>query len=130
MVLTTELRTKLRKLTDEVIPVGGSAANTRFADSDLDEIITDSATINKAAAEVWEQKTARAMSERGGLVESSAGDERFKFIDQTSYRDHCLQMAAMFSKKGGGSRIFELDPPNVLGTITPVGSFTQTGGDY
>jgi hypothetical protein len=59
------------------------------------------------------------MSERGGLEESTAGDERLKFVSLQEYEDHCLRMADMYSKRskiGGRSRVMGFDAPDVLGT--------------
>lgn len=117
MTPTEELRTKLRTLTDERIPPGGTEADTRFENDELDEILTEASNINQAAAEGWTRKAARAMSERGGLQESQAGDEKLKFVSIESYCRHCLAMAKMYGEKGGkGTRLFAFDPPDVLGT--------------
>jgi hypothetical protein len=114
MTPTDELRTKLRRLIDEVIPVGGTDADTRFTNTEIDEILTEAADIFAAASEGWTRKAARAMSERGGLEESQAGDERHKFVGLEAYRDHCLAMAKMYAGKGGRrSRLMALDPPEV-----------------
>jgi hypothetical protein len=118
MTPSDELRTQLRRLIDEGIPPGKTEADTRFTDAELDEILTASSFIEEAAAEGWTRKASRAFSERGGLEESQAGDERFKFFSLEKYRDHCLQMAGHFWSKvpSGGSRLFAFQPPDVLGT--------------
>lgn len=118
MTPTTELREQLRRLIDEVIPAGGTEADTRFTDEELDEILTTASYIEEAAAEAWTRKAGRAFSERGGLEENSAGDERFKFFSLEKYRDHCLGMAEHFRSRipSGGSRLFAFQPPDVLGT--------------
>lgn len=115
---TAELRDRLRRLIDEVIPPGGTEADTRFTDAELDEILEEVQYIEEAAAEAWERKAARAMSERGGLEESQAGDERFRFVSLTDYRDHCLAMAERYRAKVPKrvSRVFAFCPPDVLGT--------------
>lgn len=108
LVLTEALRMELRRLIDERIPVGRTAADTRFADAELDILLQTAAHINGAAAAAWQLKAARAMSERGGLQESKAGDEQHKFVSLETYRDHCLAMAEMYSGlvAGHGSRAF------------------------
>lgn len=118
MIPTDVLRTKLRELLDEEIPLGGSESDTRFSNTQIDALLTAASDINQAAAEGWRRKALRAMSERSGLQESQAGDERHKFIDLVAYRDHCLEMAKMFSDlmPGAGSQLAALDPPDVLGT--------------
>ena len=114
---TDELRAELRELLDEVIPDGGTERDTRFTDAQLDRLLENAACIEEAAAAGWERKALRAMSERGGLEESSAGDERHRFVSLQAYRDHCLAMARMFAAKAGNrSRVFGFDPPSVLGT--------------
>lgn len=96
MAPTDDLRAKLRPLIDEIIPAGKLDTDTRIDNTELDEILTASATLNYAAAEGWRRKAARAMSERGGLEKSSAGDESHTFVSIEAYRDHCLRMAAQF----------------------------------
>jgi hypothetical protein len=117
MTLTDILRTELRELLDEAIPLGGSEIDTRFTNTQIDALLTVASDINQAAAEGWRRKALRAMSERGGLQESQAGDEKLKFVSIEAYRDHCLTMAKMFSDlaPGAGSQLAALDPPDVLG---------------
>lgn len=118
MMPTAELRDRLRRLIDEVIPAGGTDADTRFTDAELDEILEEAQYLEEAAAECWERKAARAMSERGGLEESQSGDQRFKFVSLSDYRDHCMRMAELYRSKvpKRGSRVFAFCPPDVLGT--------------
>ena len=118
MTPTPDLRAKLRRLIDEVVPPGGKDSDTRFTDAELDEVLASAQSIEEAAAECWELKAARAMSERGGLEESRAGDEQHKFVSLKEYRDHCLQMAELFRRKARpfGSRLLAFEPPDVLGT--------------
>lgn len=117
MTPTAELRDRLRRLIDEVIPQGGTDADTRFTDAELDEILEGVQYLEEAASEVWELKAARAYSERGGLEESRAGDEAHRFASLKDYRDHCLQMAELFRRKArpSGSRLLAFEPPDVLG---------------
>ncbi len=118
MVPTAEIRARLRRLIDEIIPEGGTEADTRFTDEELDEILNAAQCIEEAAAEAWERKATRAMSERGGLEQSQAGDQTFRFVSLTEYRDHCLAMAERFRSKvpQRGSRVFAFCLPDVLGT--------------
>lgn len=119
MTPSDELRTKLRNLIDERIPPDGTEDDTRFKNTELDEILTEANNINQAAAEGWTRKALRAMSERGGLQESQAGNEKLKFVDLVEYKKHCLEMAQMFEQRGGkGTRLFAFDPPDVLGVGT------------
>lgn len=117
MTPTAELRTELRELIDEIIPAGGTDANTRFTDQQIDIILTAANSVNEAAAAGWERKALRAMSERGGLQESQAGNERLKFVTIESYRDHCWQMVAYFRGKlpSTGSRLLGYEAPTIEG---------------
>lgn len=117
MIPTPELRAELRELIDEAIPTGGTEADTRFTDAQLDALLSKARFIEEAAAEAWERKGLRAMSERGGLEESQVGNEKLKFVSIEAYRDHCFQMAAYFRGKvpGGGSRLFVYDAPKIEG---------------
>lgn len=117
MTPTDELRTKLRRMIDESIPPGGTDADTRFPNDEIDELLTEASTLEQAASEGWTRKAARAMSERGGLEESQAGDERHKFVSIEAYREHCLAMAKVYAGKAGRrSRLMTLDPPEVYQT--------------
>lgn len=118
MEATVENRSKLRRLIDEKIPPGGTDADTRFVDADLDEFLIESTVIEEAAAKAWTEKAAQAMSLNSGLLETQAGDERVRFLNPETYRDHCLAMAEMYRSRvpGKGSRLFAYDPPDVLGT--------------
>lgn len=118
MIPTDELRVELRELLDEMIPAGGTESDTRFTNVQINALLTAASDINEAAWAGWTRKAARAMSERGGLQESQAGNERLKFVTLESYRDHCLQMAEMFRglAPGRGSRLMAFDAPDVLGT--------------
>ena len=80
MTATPELRTELRVLIDEGIPLGGTDSDTRFLNSQIDAMLVAAGDINAAAAIGWRLKAAKAMSERGGLEESKAGDEQHKFV--------------------------------------------------
>jgi len=118
MTPTDDLRLELRELLDEAVPSGGTDADTRFSNEQIDALLTNANDINEAAANGWTRKALRAMSERGGLQESQAGEEKHKFIDLEKYREHCLAMAKMFRDQipSKGSRLLGFDAPDVLGT--------------
>lgn len=118
------LRTQLRELLDEEIPAGGTAADTRFSDAQLDALLAAASTLEHAAALGWERKALRAMSERGGIEQSQAGAERITFVALREYRDHCLAMAELYRRKvaGLGSLALALEPPDVLGTSATNGA--------
>ncbi|MBT9157023.1 MAG: hypothetical protein DDT37_02028 [Firmicutes bacterium] len=114
LIPTPALRLELRRLVDERILT--TAADTRFSDAEIDILLTGATHINAAVASGWRIKASRAMSERGGLEESSAGDEKHKFISLGAYRDHCLAMAQMYSilVPRVGSRALEYALPVVF----------------
>lgn len=130
MTPTVELRTTLRRALDEAIPTNGTADSTRFSDAEIDELLAEAASLPAAAAEGWTRKAARAMSERGGLEENQAGDQKLKFVSIGEYRDHCLAMARLYADRvaGAGSRALELDPPDVLGTTATAADVSRLLG--
>ncbi len=116
LVPTPELRLELRRLLDERILGGMTVVDTRFSDVELDSLLIVAAHINSAAAAGWRIKASRAMSERGGLEASQAGDEKHTFVSLSGYRDHCLTMAQMYSQMVPriGSRVMKYDLPEVF----------------
>lgn len=123
LVPTEALRTELRRLIDERIPMGRTPADTRFADAELDILLQTAGHINEAAAAGWKLKAARAMSERGGLEESQVGDEKHKFVALGEYRDHCLAMARMYTdmvyRTGSRALGYDLPPVFPVSEVTP-----------
>jgi len=117
MTPTDDLRSRLRRALDEAIPSGGTDAATRFTNAAIDELRSEASCLEAAAAEGWTRKAARAISERGGLEESSVGSEKLKFVSIDSYRRHCLEMAELYRSRvpGVGSRLLAFEPPDVLG---------------
>jgi len=111
LIPTPELRSQLRELLDEAIQPGSSEVETRFTNMQLDALLVAATHINAAAASGWRFKAVRAMSERGGLQKSSAGDEKHEFVSLEAYRDHCLVMAKMYTAMtaGTGSRLLGYD---------------------
>lgn len=123
MVPTDELREALRDAIDEVIPAGGSDADTRFTDAQIDALLTSAATLEGAASAGWTRKAMRAFSERGGVQESQVGSERFKFVSLADYRDHCLLMAKTWAAQvpgQGSALLLGIAEPDVLGPTAPV----------
>lgn len=118
MTPTPELRTKLRKLLNEVIPEGKSDTDTRFTDAELDELLGESGNIYAAASTGW---TIKAGLLQGQIESYSAGQEKY---DMTSLKDqlsHSLAMAEQYGKMaknlpGGysGGIIVKVTPPEVL----------------
>lgn len=114
MTPTPELRTRLRKLLNETIPSGGTESDTRFLESELDELLTEATTVYSATAVGW---TMKAGLLQGQIESYSTGQEKY---DMTSLKDqlsHALAMAQQYSnmsRSSGGSIILSFEPPGVL----------------
>lgn len=117
MTPTAELRMKLRKLLNEQIPSGGTETDTRFLDTELDDLLLEAATVYGAAATGWTIKAGMFQSQ----IESySVGQEKY---DLTSVKDQYTQALAMADKyaalakskdPSGSSIILKINPPEVL----------------
>lgn len=124
---TPELRERLRRLLDERIPPGGSDADTRFPDAELDEILAEAANLYLAAAEGWRRKAAMVARELGPVASSRAGDADVEVVGLEEAQQYCLRMAAEYERLGQAqaaprSRAMALEPPDVLGTASnPAG---------
>ncbi len=121
MTPTSGLRTRLRKLLDERIPTGGSAADTRFMDKDLDELLTDADTIYGAAAAGWTLKAGMYQAEMGELEQTTAGQETYRLTALKDRQAYALKMAETYAVMDGkavattaGSMILKLHKPRVL----------------
>lgn len=108
------MRIRLRKLLNEVIPQGKSEADTNFLDSELDDLLTESANIYSAASTGWAIKAGLLQDKTESY---SVGQEKY---DMTSLKDqlsHALAMSEKYSlmaKNSGGSLILKLTKPEVL----------------
>ncbi len=117
MIPTPELRTKLRKLLDERIPEGGSDADTRFLDADIDELLIDAANIYEAAAAGWTLKAGMLQRELGQIESYSVGQERYDMRKLQDMVNYALKMAETYSRMAAGSMgsmILRIQPPEVL----------------
>nr|PZN07751.1 MAG: hypothetical protein DIU64_11770 [Caldicoprobacter oshimai] len=117
MVPTSELRTKLRKMLDERIPDGGSDADTRFLDADLDELLVEATNIYEAAAAGWTLKAGMFQRELGQIESYAVGQERYDMRKLKDMLDYALKMAETYSRmatSGMGSMILRIQPPEVL----------------
>ncbi|MCL6636030.1 MAG: hypothetical protein K6T29_09760 [Peptococcaceae bacterium] len=120
MTPTQQLKEKLRKLLNEIIPEGKNDTDTRFTDSELEDLLTESASIYAAASTGW---TMKAGLLQGQIESYSAGQEKY---DMTSLKDqlsHSLAMAEQYAKMaekipgtaaGLGSIILKVTPPEVV----------------
>src|SRR5690606_25638125 len=117
MIPTPELRTKLRKLLDERIPEGGSDADTRFSDADIDELLIEAANIYGAAATGWTMKAAMFQRELGQIESYSVGQERYDMRKLQDMVNYALRMAETYSRMAAshmGSIILKFKPPEVI----------------
>lgn len=117
MTPTEELRTKLRKLLDERIPEGGSDADTRFTDADIDELLIDATNIYEAAAAGWTLKAGMFQRELGEIESYSVGQERYDMRKLQDMVNYALKMAETYSRMAAssmGSFILKFTPPEVL----------------
>ena len=117
MTPTPELRTKLRKLLDERIPEGGSDTDTRFSDTDLDELLVEATNIYEAAATGWTMKAAMFQRELGQIESYSVGQERYDMRKLQDMVNYALKMAETYSRMAAsslGSVILKFKPPEVI----------------
>jgi len=118
MTPTDALRTRLRKLLDERIPEGGSATDTGFADNDLDELLSESASVFGAAAMGWTMKAGMLQSEMGDVERLTLGQETEQLVSLRDRLTYALAMsdkyAAMAKAQGSGSLMLRVKPPEVL----------------
>ena len=87
MVPTDALRLKLRQKLGEVIPEGGSAADTMFTDEQINLMLTEAPTITHAIVEGWEIKIA----EWASLVNVNDGASARAFSDLMEHGENRLK---------------------------------------
>jgi hypothetical protein len=114
MTPTLELRQRLRKLLNELIPAGGSDSDTNFLDTELDEILAEATSIWDAAATGW---TIKAGLLKGKIERYGVGQESYNLTALKDELEHALTMAQKHSdmaKASMGSVILRFTPPEVL----------------
>lgn len=122
MKVTIELRAKLRKWLNEKIPSGGSDTDTRFTDTDIDELIIDADTLDGAASQGWLEKAGMVAEELGAITETATGDERYKYRSLKEQHNYCLKMKEEYAAKENSnenedtlpSLMLTLQRPNVM----------------
>lgn len=114
MIPTPELRARLRKLLNEVIPGDGTEKDTNFTDDELDQLLTEADSIFAAASVGWTMKAGMLQAE----IESyKMGDEQY---DVTSLKDkltHALMMADRYknmASAGQSGFMLRIKPPEVV----------------
>lgn len=112
------LRARLRKLLDEKIPAGGTEADTRFLDADLDELLLEADSIFEAASVGWTMKAGMYQAEMGDVERMTLGQETEQMVALKERQEYALKMAdkyaAMAQAQGIGSVVLKLTPPEVL----------------
>jgi len=114
MTPTNDLRGRLRKLLNEVIPPGGTESDTNFFDVDLDELLIEAVSIYGAAAAGWTMKAGMLQEQ---LERYSAGQEQYNITTLKDKISHALAMADRYAKMSStsvGSLILKAVPPEVL----------------
>lgn len=103
----------LRILIEEVIPPGGSDADTRFSDEVLGQILETANDINDAASICWVIKAGKGMTEKDGIKSLKVGSEDIEYVSPEEWQDYCIKMAEIYKQKSlnKGSKAFALDPP-------------------
>lgn len=112
------LRTRLRKLLNEVIPAGGSEADTKFLDTDIDLLLMEADSLHGAASAGWLEKAGML---QGDIESYSAGTEKYDLTSLKDRLNHALSMAKQYSDmdraeagKDASGIMIRVCPPRVL----------------
>lgn len=119
MTPTAENRQILRRFLNEKIPFEGVDSDTRFLDTEIDQMITDNRSIEASAAQGWQLKAGMVQEEMGDIAETQAGAERYKYTSLLDRFKFFMQMAAMYEDKdrkkfSQGSVMLKLTRPEVI----------------
>lgn len=116
MTPTDELRNKLRRLLDEKIPSGGTEADTRFLDSEIDELLSEAQNINEAAANGWIEKAGMYQREMGDVEKTGTGQESYTLTSLKDRMEYALKMAKIYGdmSRRQGSFVMGIERPEVL----------------
>lgn len=119
MTPTAELRTRLRKLLDEVIPTGGTESDTRFLDADLDELLAEARNVFGATSAGWTMKAGMIARELGNLQSHSVGQEQYVIVNLQTAQRTALEMADRYdgmarAAGGSGSMVVPIERPEVI----------------
>jgi len=115
MTPTDELRAKLRRLLDEKIPEGGTEKDTRFLDSEIDDLLREAGSVYSAASDGWIEKAGMYQREIGNLEETSTGQERYKITSLNGQAEYAMKMARTYrAMDKSGSFMFGVEKPEVL----------------
>lgn len=107
MIITDEAVRKVRRYLNEVIPDGGTPADTGFSEQDINDLLTDSTNIYAAAAQGWRLKAATASQQAGELKKYTIGQESYERTTGSDYAEYCLEMAKMYDGMAAKADPFE-----------------------
>ena len=116
MTPTPELVARLRRFLGEKIPPGGTEADTRFEDNELEDLLEESQTIYGAASLGWTEKAGMFQEEMGSVEETSTGSERYRFIQRKDRLAYAQTMAQDYRRR----ELEELDGQSKGGYILSI----------
>nr|DAK69388.1 MAG TPA: hypothetical protein [Caudoviricetes sp.] len=93
MIITEALMQRIRTLLNEVIPDGGSEADTHFSMLDLTITLQMSESENHALYLLWTQKAGIIQRDAGEIKSISAGGEAIEKYTAADYVNLCLKTA-------------------------------------
>ena len=93
MIITESLINRIRTLLNEVIPEGGSEADTHFSTLDLTITLQMSESENHALYLLWTQKAGIIQRDAGDIKSMSAGGESIEKYTAADYVSLCLKTA-------------------------------------
>lgn len=117
MLPTPELSTRLRKYLNEMIPAGKTEADTRFLDTELEELLTEAENVYQAAAKGWVIKAGLL---QGDIESYSVGQEKYDLSSLKEQLAHALAMAGQYnalardSSKVNSGVVLKLTKPEVI----------------
>ncbi|ACV64903.1 hypothetical protein Dtox_4236 [Desulfofarcimen acetoxidans DSM 771] len=119
MTPTPELLTRLRKYLNETIPAGGTDTDTRFLNSELEELLTEADNVYQAASKGW---IIKASLLQGDIESYSVGQEKYDLTSLKDQLSHAVTMASQYASLGtataGGKvlsgAILKLSKPEVI----------------
>lgn len=117
MIPTDELKGALRKRLGEAIPDGGTDADTRFSDAEIEEYLIMSSCLYEACALGWMVKAGMYQSETDCLEDYTIGNRREKYTSLKDYQDYALKMSEQYTRLARvavGSLILHVDCPEAL----------------
>lgn len=101
---------------DEKIPAGGADSDTRFLDSEIDDLLREADSIYVAAANGWMEKAGKYQREMGDIERTSTGQESYSLTSLKERMEYALNMAKVYSDlaRRKGSFLVGIERPEVL----------------